>query len=66
MNHHGIKRIGGKGYENRYLVVRKRAGREVAFFLLLLLFGGVVYLVASALFHSLFFTGNGVSVSFLF
>ena len=36
MKYYGIKRVGGKGYENNYLVVRKRRKREYAFFLFLL------------------------------
>lgn len=55
MEYRGIKRVGGKGYENQYLVVRKgRKGKgEYAFFFFLALFGGAVYLIASAIFRSL-------------
>ena len=52
MKYYGVKRIKGKGYENKNVIVRKRRGREYPFLFFLLLFGGTVYLVASALFRS--------------
>ena len=53
MDYHGIKRIGGRGYENHYVIRRKKRRGDVAFFLLLPFFGAAVYLIASALFHTL-------------
>ena len=52
MKTYGVKRISGKGYENRYVIVRKRKDRDYPFLFFLLLFGGAVYLIASALFRS--------------
>ena len=66
MNYYGIKRVGGKGYENNYLIVRKRRKKEGTFFFFLLLFGGAVYLFASAFFRSLFFAEMPVSLPILF
>ena len=66
MNYYGIKRIGGKGYENKYLVVKRRKKGEYAFFFFLLIFGGAVYLSAAALFRSLLMTDLSESVSVLF
>lgn len=66
MKYYGIKRVGGKGYENNYLVVRKRRKRESAFFLFLLLFGGVIYLVATVIFRSMTLTEIPVSLPVLF
>lgn len=66
MEYYGIKRVGGKGYENNYLVVRKMKKREYAFFFFLLLFGGTVYLAASAIFRALFTVDVRASLSFLF
>jgi len=65
MDYYGIKRVGGKGYENHYLVVRKRRKKEYAFFFFLLLFGGAVYLIASAIFRSVYFTDIRVSLPIL-
>ena len=65
MEYRGIKRVSGKGYENKFLVVRHRR-KDHAFFLFLLLFGGAVYLAASAVFHALFHTDVRASLSFLF
>ena len=47
-----IKRIYGKGYENRNVIIRKRKERGDAFLFFLLLFGVTTYLLASAFFHS--------------
>lgn len=66
MNYQGIKRIGGKGYENKFVIVRKRKRGEFVFFFFLFLFGGAVYLIASALFHSLFFEEVRASLTALF
>ena len=66
MNYYGIKRIGGKGYENKYLVVKKRRKGEYAFFFFLLIFGGAVYLTADAIFRSLLFTDVRASLSLFF
>ena len=66
MEYYGIKRAGGKGYENKYLVVRKRKKREYAFFFFLLLFGGTLYLAASVIFRSLLFEEVRESVFSLF
>lgn len=52
MKGYGVKRVSGKGYENKSVIVRKRRGRDYPFFFFLLLFGGAVYLIASALFRS--------------
>ena len=66
MEYYGIKRVGGKGYENKYLVVRRGKKREYAFFFFLLLFGGTVYLAASVIFRSLLFEEVRASVFSLF
>ena len=66
MNYYGIKRIVGKGYENNYLVVKRKKRGEYAFFFFLLIFGGAVYLTADAIFRSLFFTDIRASLSLLF
>ena len=66
MDYYGIKRIGGKGYENNYLIVKKRKKREFAFFFFLLIFGSAIYLAAFAIFRSLFYTGVSVSFSYFF
>ena len=60
-----IKRIYGKGYENRNVIVRKRKGGGT-FFLFLCLFGAVIYLLATALFRALSVTEAWRSLSFLF
>ncbi len=65
MDHRGIKRVGGKGYENKFLIVRHKK-KDRAFFLFLLLFGGALYLAASAVFHSLFHTDVRASLPFFF
>ena len=66
MEYRGIKRVGGKGYENKYLIIRRKRPREYAFFFFLFVFGGAVYLIASALFRALLFTDVRASLSFLF
>ena len=65
MEYYHIKRVGGKGYENKYLVVRKRKKREYAFFFFLILFGVTVYLAASLLFRTLYFGEVRVSLPVL-
>ncbi|MBO7390767.1 MAG: hypothetical protein J6U39_04915 [Clostridia bacterium] len=65
MEYYHIKRVGGKGYENKYLVVRKRKKREYAFLLFLILFGVTVYLAASLLFRTLYFGEVRVSLPVL-
>lgn len=65
MEYYNIKRVGGKGYENKYLVVRKRKKREYAFFFFLILFGVTVFLAASLLFRTLFFGAVRVSLPVL-
>ena len=65
MEYRGIKRVGGKGYENKFVIV-KRKRKDRSFFLFLLLFGGAVYLIASVVFHSLFHTDVRASRSLLF
>ena len=52
MNRYGVKRVSGKGYENRSVIVRKGRRRDYPFLFFLLLFGSVVYLIAFALFRS--------------
>ena len=65
-NYYGIKRIGGKGYENNYLIVRKKKRGEYAFFFFLLIFGGAVYLAADAIFRSLLFGDVRASLTLFF
>ena len=52
MKYYGVKRVKGRGYENKSVIVRKRRRTDVPFLFFLLLFGGTVYLVATALFRS--------------
>ena len=52
MKKYGVKRISGKGYENRNVIVRKKRSPDYPFLFILSLFGGVVYLAASAVFRS--------------
>ena len=64
MEYRGIKRVGGKGYENQYLVVKKgrKSKGDYAFFFFLALFGGAVYLIASTIFRSLFLSPVPASI----
>lgn len=48
-----VKRIVGKGYENRCVIVKRRMP-DFLFFCFLCLFGMTVYLVSSLLFYALF------------
>ena len=66
MEYRGIKRIGGRGYENKFVIVRRRRKGEYAFFFFLLLFGSAVYLIAHTVFRSLFFESVRVSLPVLF
>ena len=66
MEYYGIKRVGGKGYENKNVIVRRKKRGDYAFFFFLLLFGGVVYLAASALFRSLFSSAVSVNAFLIF
>ena len=66
MEYYGIKRIGGKGYENNYLVVKKRKKKEYAFFFFLLIFGSAVYLAAAAIFRALFSADIRAGIFYLF
>ncbi|MBO4472681.1 MAG: hypothetical protein J5765_02605 [Clostridia bacterium] len=52
MDRYGVKRVSGKGYENKSVIVRKGRRRDYPFLFFLLLFGGVIYLTAFALFRS--------------
>jgi len=47
------RRVRRRAYENKNIIVRRGKRRYLPFFLFLALFGGVVYLVAAALFHSI-------------
>ena len=51
MKRYGVRRIGGKGYENKNVIVRRRRGRDLPFFCFLLPFGGTVYLIAASIFR---------------
>ena len=53
MKEYGIKRVSGRGYENRYVIRKRKRRADLPFLFFLLLFGGVTYLAASALFRSL-------------
>ena len=52
MDYYGIKRVRGKGYENRNVVFRKRKRADLPFFFFLCVFGAFVYLVSSLIFRS--------------
>ncbi len=66
MDYRGIKRIGGSGYENEFVIVRRRKKGAYAFFLFLLIFGGGVYLIAHTVFRALFFESVRASLFILF
>lgn len=51
MKYYGVKRVSGRGYENKNVVVRKRKGKDLPFLFFSLLFGGTIYLVAAAFFR---------------
>ena len=54
MKYYGIKRVRGKGYENHYVIRRKKKRTaEAPFLFFLVIFGGLIYLFAFALFRSL-------------
>ena len=62
MNYYGVKRVSGKGYENKNVIVKKRRRADAPFLFFSLLFGGAVYLIASALFHALSFPNRASAV----
>ena len=66
MDYRGIKRIGGRGYENEFVIVRRRKKGAYAFFLFLLIFSGGVYLIAHTVFRALFFESVRASLFILF
>ena len=66
MRFYGNKRVCGRGYENRNIVVRKRKRREEGFFLFLALFGATVYFMANVLFRSLLFGAARPAVTLVF
>ncbi|MBQ7712396.1 MAG: hypothetical protein IJT69_01120 [Clostridia bacterium] len=51
MERYGVRRISGKGYENRNVIVRRRRGKDLPFLFFLIPFGGTVYLVAASIFR---------------
>ena len=61
MKGYGIKRIGGKGYENRNVIRRREKRSDRVFFFFLLLFGASVYWVATAFFRAFTFPVAWVS-----
>lgn len=61
MKYYGIKRVAGRGYENRYVVVRRGRRRDLAFFFFLTVFAGTVYLLASAFFRAISYPLEWVS-----
>ena len=66
MEAYGIKRVGGRGYENKNVVRRRKRRSERSFYLFLLLFGASVYGIASAFFRALSASPAWVSVLFSF
>lgn len=66
MEYYGIKRVSGKGYENRNVIRRKRRRGNAAFFLFSALFGAAVYLIASAFFHSVILPSEITTFAVLF
>ena len=53
MDAFGVRRVSGKGYENRNVIVRKKRRTDYPFLFFLLPFGGTIYLVASGFFRFL-------------
>ena len=53
MKKYGIVRVSGKGYENKNVIFKKRRKADYPFLFLSLVFGGVIYLSASAIFHAM-------------
>ncbi|MBO4479659.1 MAG: hypothetical protein J5774_04770 [Clostridia bacterium] len=66
MEYRGIKRVGGRGYENKFVIFRRRKKKEYAFFFFLLLFGGAVYSIASAIFRSVLLPSVSASLPVFF
>ena len=66
MDYYGIKRVRGKGYENKNVIRRKKGGSRGRFFLFAALFGAVVYAAASAFFHSVTLPSTITAFSILF
>ena len=65
MNCYGIKRVSGKGYENKNVIVKKRRKRDLPFFLFLGVFGAFVYLAATTIFRSALLSDAVLSFSIL-
>ena len=61
MKYYGIKRVAGRGYENRYVVVRRGKRRDLAFFFFLTVFAGAIYLLAFAFFRAVSYPTEWVS-----
>ena len=50
-------RVCGKGYENRNIILRRKR-RDTLFLFFAAIFGGAIYLVATALFHAVWTSGR--------